>query len=324
MVVLAAALLVTILLLPGGDDGTDDDPVPPGNQVAKPLGLALMTDGSVLVADSDNHQILRVNTDGSSEVFAGTGEAGDSGDGGPADKAMVSFPSSVAVTPDGSVYLASGGRVRVVGPDGIIGPVSAAPTNLGVRHLAVLGDGTLVLAGEDRVVGISPEGDERLLVNRGAVAVVGGLAVHPDGWLAVSDNERQVVVQVLPDGNVLRIAGRADAAADPRNDGNPALDTAISEPGGIAFDQDGRLLFSETGNSRVRRVETDGTVVTLAGSPEGYSSGDSGDGGPGREAEFVLLAGPLTVDGDTVYIGDEGNGRVRRLDADGLVHAFVD
>jgi hypothetical protein len=123
---------------------------------------------------------------------------------------------------------------------------------------------------------------------------------------------------------VQRIAGRGDAASEPRTDGHPALDTAISEPTGIAFDQDGRLLFSEGGNSRVRRVETDGTVLTLAGSPEGYSSGDSGDDGPGREAELVLLAGPLAVDGDTVYIGDEGNGRVRRLDADGLVHAFLD
>jgi len=237
---------------------------------------------------------------------------------------MVSFPSSVAVAPDGSVYIASGGRVRVIDPEGIIGPVPAAPTNLGVRHLAVLGDGTLVLAGDDRVDGISPGGDARPLVKRGAVGLVGGLAVHPDGWLAVSDNEGQVVVRVFPEGNVRRIAGRADAAADPRNDGNPALDTAISEPSGIAFDQDGRLLFSEAGNSRVRRVETDGNIRTLAGSPEGYSSGESGDDGPGREAEFVLLAGPLTVDGDTVYIGDEGNGRVRRLDADGIVHAFVD
>lgn len=321
---LVAVLVAAILLLPGGDDGKDGDAVPPGNLVAKPLGLAVMTDGSVLVADGDNHRVLRVSADGSSDVFAGTGEAGDSGDAGPADEAMVSSPSSVAVAPDGSVLIATGGQVRVVDPEGIIGPVPAAPTDLGVRYVTVLGDGTLVLAGEDRVVGISPDGDVRPLVKNGEVGRVGGLAVHPDGWLAVSDTVGQVVVRVLPDGSVDRIAGRADGAADPRTDGHPAMDTAISEPSGIAFDQDGRLLFSETGNSRVRRVETDGTVRTLAGSPEGYSSGDSGDDGPGREAELVLLAGPLTVDGDTVYIGDEGNGRVRRLDADGLVHAFVD
>ena len=80
----------------------------------------------------------------------------------------------------------------------------------------------------------------------------------------------------------------------------------------------------EAGNSRVRRVESDGTIRTVAGSPEGFSSGDTGDDGPGREATFSLLAGPLAVDGDALYIGDEGNGRVRRLDADGLVHGFVD
>ena len=321
---LLTALVAALLLLPREGKEKDDTVAQTDDQVGKPLGLALTNDGSVLIADSDHHQILRVGTDGKATVFAGTGESGTSGDGGPATEAALSFPSSVAIAPDGSVYVATEGQVRVIDPQGVIGPVPDAPDDLGVRHVAVLGDGTLALAGDDEVVGIGAGGDLRPLVKPGAIGLVGGLAVHPDGWLGVSDNEGQVILRVLPNGEVRRIAGRSDNAADPRTDGFPALESAISEPTGIAFDQDGRLLFSEGGNSRVRRVEDDGTIRTLAGSPEGYSSGNTGDGGSGRAATFTLLAGPLAVDGDTLYIGDEGNGRIRRLDADGLVHAFVD
>jgi len=327
-VALAALVLALLLLLPGGDGDGDDgdaDRGPSGDRLAKPLGLAAAGDGSVLVADGDHHQVLRLLADGTAEVFAGTGTGGDAGDGGEADRAQLSSPGSVAVAPDGSVYIATGGRVRVVDPEGMIGPVAAAPASFGVRHLAVLPDGTLALSDTERVIGINPEGQTRQLLGAGKVGQVSGLAVSPDGWLAVSDIERQVVLRVETGGAVNRLVGRADGAGEPRGDGYPALDTAISEPTGITFDDRGRLLFTESGNSRIRRVEENGTVRTVAGSPEGYSSGDSGDGGPGREAEFVLLAGALAVgpDGD-LYIADEGNGRVRRLDAGGLVHAFVD
>ena len=239
-----ASLVAAFVLLPQDVNDSDDSVAPTDDRVGKPLGLALMNDGSVLVADSDHHQILRVGKDGKSVVFAGTGESGTSGDGGPADEATLSFPSSVAVAADDSVYVAAGGQVRVVDPQGDIGPVLGVPDNFEVRHVAVLGDGTVALAGEDQVVGIGPDGNPRPLVKPGSVGLVGGLAVHPDGWLGISDNEGQVILRVLPSGEVRPIAGRSDNAADPRTDGFPALESALSEPTGIAFDEDGRLLFS--------------------------------------------------------------------------------
>jgi hypothetical protein len=326
-----AALVALIVLLPmGGDDGDNgsDSASPRGLQgdvITKPLGLAITGDGDVLVADGDGHRLLRLTPDGEAFVFAGTGAAGFSGDGGAAEQAKLSFPSSVSVAEDGSVYVATEGKLRVVDPEGTIGPVGGVPGGFGVRLVVALPGGGVAISDAERVVQIDAKGDARTLAGPGKLGSVNGMALSPDGWLAVSSVAHNAIFRLDLDGRVRRVAGRSDDAADPRTDGYAALDSALAEPTGVAFDGEGRLLFSEQGNSRVRRIETDGTIRTLAGSPEGYSSGDSGDDGPGRDARFVLLAGPLAAgpDGD-LYIGDEGNGRVRRLDADGLVHGFVD
>jgi hypothetical protein len=322
-----AALAALILLLPnGGDGGNDDDGAGPAhNRIAKPLGLAFTEDGSLLVADGDGRQLLAFGADGEADVFAGTGEGGAGGDGGPADEAQVSSVVSVSVADDGSVFLATGGDLRVVDSEGEIGPVTGVPEGFGVRHVVALPGGSVAISDSKRVLLLDAEGKTQTLAGPSKLGSVNGMAVSPEGWLAVSDLASAAIVRIDLDGTVQRLAGRTDGAGEPRTDKVQALESALGEPTGLVFDQQGRLVFSEAGNSRVRRIEEDGTIRTIAGSPEGYSSGDSGDGGKGRDAEFVLLAGPLAIgpDGD-LYIGDEGNGRVRRLDADGLVHAFVD
>ena len=81
-----------------------------------------MPDGSVLIADYDNHRIRRVGPDGIITTLAGTGAGGYSGDGGPATQAPLSAPEGVTVALDGNVSIADSGnnRIRRVGPDGII------------------------------------------------------------------------------------------------------------------------------------------------------------------------------------------------------------
>lgn len=324
----AAVVLALLVLLPDpdGGDGSRDRVALPGDPsadvLADPVSLAVTDDGALLVVDASHHRVVRYDADGPAEPFIGTGEEGDAGDGGAAPDAELSFPSAVAVAPDGSVYVSSAGGVRLVDADGGIGPVPGVPATYGVRHLAVLPDGALVVSDGTDLRLLDDDGFRRL-GEPGALQSVGGMAVHPDGWLAVTDLTAATVVRIDPDGSTERLAGRTDGASDPRTDGHPALATALSEPSGVAFDAEGRLLFSEQGYGRVRRVERDGTVRTLAGSPEGYAAGDSGDDGPGREATFRLLAGPLVTVDDVLLIGDVGNGRVRRLDADGLVEAFA-
>ena len=75
---------------------------------------------------------------------------------------------------------------------------------------------------------------------------------------------------------------------------------------------------------RVRRIQQDGTLLTVAGNPEDRSEGYSGDGGPATQALFTLLTGPLAFDGTgNLYILDVNNDRVRRVAPDGTVQTIA-
>ncbi len=89
-------------------------------------GGAVDTSGNVFIADRSNHRILKVAPDGVATTVAGSGEPGDSGDGGPAGTAMLSSPSGVALGDDGSIYIAdtSNHRIRKVNSRGTVTTVA--------------------------------------------------------------------------------------------------------------------------------------------------------------------------------------------------------
>ena len=293
-------------------------------QVSYPTALAVASDGSVLVCDQDRHRVLRVQPDGRVVVVAGTGTVGNTGDGGLATEAGLENPSALAVTAQNQLYVASGGVIRRIGADGMIGPVPGFPAEFRPVSLAVRRDGSLYAADSQRILVRSSSGSVTPLITAGTIGSIGGMALHPDGWLAVSDATGHQILRITLDGKTSRIAGLGSDVSGPDGDGRAARDSAVSSPAGLAFDRAGRLFFTDEGSNRVRVLEANGTLRTVAGSPEGYSEGNSGDGGPGRSARFRLLGGPLAVDTDgNLYIGDVSNHRVRRLSPDGVVHAFV-
>jgi len=291
--------------------------VPAIDQVDKPVGLALTAAGDLLICDADRHQVVRLGRDGRVSVVAGDGTSGDSGNGGPATAARLSFPSAVATTDAGEIYVATAGTVRRIDARGTIGPVAGLPPGFGVVRIAAAGDGTLYLASKTTILVRSRNGAVSTLAAE--VGDLSGLTVHPEGGVAVSDISRNQVLWIDAQGRSTRIAGLGSKGGDPRQDGLPAQGTALADPTGLAFDRAGRLYVTEAGNNRIRTVEPDGTMRTVAGNPDSYSAGDTGDGGPGPSATFQLLDGPLVVARDgTLYIGDVLNRRVRKLDATGV------
>lgn len=95
-------------------------------------------------------------------------------------------------------------------------------------------------------------------------------------------------------------------------DGGPAVDACLSNPFDIVFDADGNLVFTDTYNHCIRRIDAaSGKIETIAGTGE---SGYSGDGGPGKAACFQQPYG-LTIDGTgAIYTADRLNAVVRRID----------
>ncbi|MBK9166677.1 MAG: hypothetical protein IPM24_04345 [Bryobacterales bacterium] len=103
-------------------------------------------------------------------------------------------------------------------------------------------------------------------------------------------------------------------------DGVPAASAQFGSIQGIAADRAGNLYIADTLTHRVRRVNRDGLIETVAGT--GFP-GFSGDGGPARQARLHAPYG-LVVDGaGTLYIADLGNRRVRRITPDGTIQTFA-
>lgn len=105
-------------------------------------------------------------------------------------------------------------------------------------------------------------------------------------------------------------------------DGHLATAATLNNPFDVVFDSLGNLVFTDTFNHRIRRVDArSGIIETLAGTGE---AGYSGDGGPGKSACFNQPYGLAADRGDAIYVADRHNAAVRRIDgASGIVTAFA-
>jgi len=151
------------------------------------------------------------------------------------------------------------------------------------------------------------------------------VAVDPLGRIYLSERQRHRVWRLDGDGTMVIVAGNGAGAFG--GDDGPASDAALHGPSGIFADTFGRLFIADTLNNRVRAVDVDGTIRTIAGSDRRppLDNGDIldgasiGDGGPATEA---LLRNPTDVLVDPigrVWIADLGGRRVRRVELDGTI-----
>lgn len=119
---------------------------------------------------------------------------------------------------------------------------------------------------------------------------------------------------VTGNGTMYTVAGTG--AAGFSGDGGSATLASLNAPAGVAVDGSGNLYVADSGNHRIRKVTPAGVITTIAGTGSG---GFSGDGGPATAAQLFSPQG-VALDGrGTLYIGDTGNNRVRRITADGTI-----
>ena len=300
-----------------------------------PSGVAADKAGNVYIADFFSQRIRRVDTARTIVTIAGIGEPGYGGDDGPASEARLSFPSGVAVDEAGNLYIADYGndRIRRVDSSGTIttiagtgehgydwdGPASEArlaspisiavdvsgnlyftgPFNFGIRRVDATGTLSEVVGSGESYDG--PEDEHRLSRDR-------GVAVDGAGNVYIANIYNNYVRRVDATETVTVIAGTRQPGY--AGDGGPAVEAQLSFPAGVAVDKAGNVYIADTGNHRIRRVDTTGTITTIAGTGE---PGYSGDGGLAREAQ---LASPiaLALDGaGNLYVADLGNYRIRVL-----------
>jgi sugar lactone lactonase YvrE len=144
-----------------------------------------------------------------------------------------------------------------------------------------------------------------------------GIAIADDDTIYVSDSLANRVRKIEA-GIIDTVAGTGEIGYS--GDAGPGTEAALHWPTALELDGDGNLYIVDTFNHAVRRLAPDGTITTVAGTGV---EGDAGDGGMAIAARLSQPFG-LALDQDgTVYIGDRGNFRVRRISPDGMIDSIA-
>jgi hypothetical protein len=240
---------------------------------------------------------------GTITTIAGTGTPAaattpaDNGDGGAATKAQLGGPACVAVDAAGDVFIGDMAKnvVREVNGSGTIS------TYAGTGTAGYAGDGKAASAAE---------------LNAPTACAVDGA-----GDLYVADSGNNVVRKIDTKGVITTVAGNGDFAGSGKGgfsgDGGAATDAELFQPYGVAIDGAGNVYIGDTLNYRVRKVDAaTGVITTIAGNG---TAGYAGDGGAATAAELYNPEG-MAIDGTgDVYVADQANNVVRKVDASGNI-----
>ncbi len=258
--------------------------------IGEPRHVATDAQGNVYIASEFIHRIFKVDRNGIVTVVAGRG-FGIGAEGGQATQTPLEHPSSVGVDAQGNVYYGEnietlGSRVRRVSTTGIVTTVA------GNINATALGDG-----GPATNAGLSfPQ------------AVV----FDSRGNMYISESGRNRIRRVS-NGVITTFAGGGN---DNVNNGIPATQASLANPGGLLFDPAGNLLVVESGSHRIRRITSDGMIATIAGTG---NNDFAGDGNTAANASFSNPVGIAMDSAGNLLIADRDNQRVRRLLASGIV-----
>ena len=332
-------------------------PPPQGVLIRNLEGLAIDPQDNLYVTEWFGHVVVKVTPDGSATTIAGTGTAGFSGDGGPANAARLNGPSGVTVDGSGNIYVSDtlNNRIRKITPDGVIHTVAGSgPCGIvgdgGLASGAELchpaetvldSSGNLFIAdyGNRRVRVITPDGNIATLAGSGkfdpnigsprpsgdggpeihaTFALIGGAAFDSAGNLYVTDSQANTVREISSNGTVSTIAGNGQVLYS--GDGGPALQAGVTRPGPVSVGPDG-AVYIITGDSRVRKITADGNINLVAGTGTGNGLiRDQGDGGPAVKATLNEPGAVAFDQHGNIYIADTSNARIRKIDSSGIIN----
>jgi RHS repeat-associated protein len=196
-------------------------------ELRNPAAVAVGPDGTIYIADTDNHRVRRVSADGIITTFAGTGVAGKGAPGAPPAQVALNEPQGLAVGDDGAVYIAEFRNHRVLRVED------------GIAAL-VMGGATYGTAGDGGPA------------TQALLSGPSGLAFGPDGSLLIADQLNYCVRRVGTDGIASTVAGTKNAGQN--GDLGLAAAKLMGYVFGLAASPDGSVLVADQGNVKVRRI----------------------------------------------------------------------
>ncbi len=253
-------------------------------------GIAIDSEGNIYIAHRSKSRIRKIDKNGIITTIAGNGETGFGGDGGPAIKATFNNPAGLAFDKNGNLYIAdrNNHRIRKLDRFGIISTVA--------------GNGVADFDGDD---GPATEANLNL---------PSGVACDGKGNLYISDRSNHRIRKVDSRGTITTFAGLGVAWFG--GDYGLALDAFLKFPFGITFDQQGNLYIADRGNNRIRKVDNNGIITTVAGDGLFASRGDQG---PATQANLAYPTHVVVDKKGNLYIADRNNSLIRKVTPVGII-----
>jgi YVTN family beta-propeller protein len=319
--VTATGAVSTIAGSPGGVRDDDGGPAAAAHLLL-PYGIAVNAAGDIYIADYVANQVRKIAAaSGTISTVAGTGTQGFSGDGGPALLATLSQPTRLAVDAAGNLYISDSGNARVRRVDAATGNIAtiagngsrvasgdggqATAAGMSPFGIAVDASGNLFIADDaNRVIRKVTASTGTITTFAGTVGVIGtddgtgaaasfnlpkGIAADSSGNLFVSDFGSHSIRKITAAGVVTTVAGLPGSAGAVDGTGHAAR---LNSPFDVAVAGNGTLFISDYLNSTIRKVDSAGSVTTLAG--VAARTGTT-DGGPLQRIKSVTF---------TIYISD--------------------
>ena len=310
-------------------------------------GIAADASGVIYFVERSAHKVRRITKDGVVQMYAGSGNVGDGGNGGPATNARLNRPTALTVDARGNLFIMDtfNSTIRRVTPEGIIsiyagGRIGIPQSNVsrlefrfgGCDRMTTDAAGNLYFSdwywgliyklniSDDKVTIVAGNGaygtalPENLPALQAPLNLPDGLAVDSNGDIFYGEPFFDSILRITG-GSIRRFAGRLPLTLD-----RPALQSDLKFPSSPVRDANGNLYVSEPTNNRVLQISRTGTVGVLAGTGR---AGYSGDGGSARAAQLDLPRG-LAVDArGNVFIADMDNLRIRRVTPEGIISTFA-
>ena len=253
---------------------------------------------------------------------AGTGDNGYTGNGGPALDAKLDAPMGVALDQQGNLYIADyfNNVVRKVTPAGVI-------SNFAGNGFGAAGSGCIV-----GCFGYSGDGGP---ATSAELSFPSDVVADHFGNVYISDTINNVIRKVDAAGIITTVAGNGFAAGggygNYGGDGGPATEAELSFPTGIAVDAIGNLYIADSANYVIRKVNSAGTISTVAGNVTiicsypncVYPIPNNGDGGPATSAALGFPRGVAVAPDGSLYIADTEDNVIRRVNAAGIISTVV-
>jgi uncharacterized protein (TIGR03437 family) len=283
----------------------------------EPTAVAEDALGNVYISDDYFHQVFQVTPGGVITAYAGNGTAGFSGDGGQATSAQLFSPRGLAVDAGGNLYIADSinSRVRKVTPAGIISTVA---TEANVAWVAVDGSGNLYITGGEVVYKVDNAGKSTTIAGTGAAGFSGdggpaiaatlygpqGIRVDGAGNIYVADQDNNRIRKITPAGIISTFAGSASGGF--AGDGGQANAAQLFLPEDISLDGKGNVFISDSLNGRVRMVNAQGVISTVAGGGVSFQNGPP--------AQAAIAPSGIAVEGNgNILMAEFNYRRVRRI-----------